>query len=56
MRRNSSDIGFGGFLVRVVAVLLVLAIGGGMIFLAAWDMPAPSAPVVKVIPNDRFQS
>jgi hypothetical protein len=38
---------------RVLIVLLVLAVGGIAVFLASWDMPPPSAPVEKVIPNER---
>lgn len=38
-----------------ILLLLVLVIGvGGFAFLATWDMPAPSQPVERVIPNDRF--
>lgn len=35
-------------------VLLVVITGGFGIFLAAWDIPPPSAKIEKVIPNDRF--
>ena len=38
---------------QVLTVLLVLAVGGVVVFLANWDMPPPSAPVEKVIPNER---
>jgi hypothetical protein len=27
---------------------------GGGVFLAAWDIPAPSTPVEKVIPDAKF--
>jgi hypothetical protein len=37
----------------VLTVLLVAAAGGGA-FLATWDIPAPTAKVEKVIPDDRF--
>ena len=33
---------------------IVMALLGGMAFLAFWSPPPPSAPVEKVIPNDRF--
>ncbi len=36
----------------IIAVLAVIVIGGA-VFLATWDIPAPSASVEKVIPNDR---
>ena len=42
-------------LARVILLLLVLVIVGGGIFLATWNIPAPSAPVEKVIPNDRLK-
>lgn len=38
--------------ILVVLVLLVLA--GGGVFLAAWDVPPPSAKVEKVIPDDKL--
>lgn len=41
-------------LVILVLVLLVVLIGGFAAFLAAWDIPAPSAKIEKVIPNERF--
>ncbi len=42
-------------LTRILAFLLLFAIGGGVVFLATWDMPPPTAKVEKVIPNERFQ-
>lgn len=41
---------FSRLVVLAVAVLVV----GGAVFLATWDIPAPTAAVEKVIPNDRF--
>ncbi|WP_168220325.1 hypothetical protein [Azospirillum thermophilum] len=38
----------------VLVILLLLVIGGGMAFLASWDMPAPSKTVEKVLPDERF--
>lgn len=35
-------------------VLLLLMLGGGIAILGTWDMPAPSKPVEKVIPDARF--
>ncbi len=40
--------------VSVLVVLLLLIFCGGMIFLASWDMPAPSKAVEKVLPDVRF--
>ena len=42
-------------LLRILVFLLLAAIVGGVAFLATWDMPAPTAKVEKVIPNERFQ-
>lgn len=36
----------------IATVLLILV--GGVVFLATWEMPAPSGVVEKVIPDDRF--
>jgi len=41
---------FFGFL---MAALVVVSLGGA-IFLAYWDIPAPSSTVEKVLPNVRF--
>ncbi|MBP2230251.1 hypothetical protein [Azospirillum agricola] len=40
--------------VSVLVILLLLVIGGGMAFLASWDMPVPSKTVEKVLPDERF--
>jgi hypothetical protein len=42
-------------LARAILLLIVLAVVGGGIFLATWNIPAPSQPVEKVIPNDRLR-
>lgn len=42
------------FLTRFFLLLIVVGVAGGGLFLATWDIPAPQAPVEKVIPNDRF--
>lgn len=41
-------------IVRIVLLLVVLIIGGGMTFLATSDLPPPSHLVEKPIPADRF--
>lgn len=41
-------------LLRILLIVLVLAIVGGLVFLAMWDIPAPTARVEKVIPDDRL--
>ena len=38
----------------VVAGLLIVIIAGFLVMLAVRDIPAPSAKIEKVIPNDRF--
>jgi hypothetical protein len=37
-----------------IFILLVAVLLGGSVFLATWDIPAPIAPVKKVLPDDRF--
>lgn len=37
-----------------VVVVVALAVLGGVIFLALWNPPVPTAPVEKVLPNARF--
>ena len=39
---------------RILVVLVILVIVGGVGFLATWDMPPPTAHVEKVIPNERY--
>ena len=41
-------------LISVLFVLFLFVIGGGMAFLASWDMPVPSKTMEKVIPDERF--
>lgn len=38
----------------VVAGLLLVVVGGGFAYLAAFDIPAPRAKIEKPIPNDRL--
>jgi hypothetical protein len=40
-------------MIAIFLVLLITVIGGGA-FLAMWEIPAPSATVEKILPNDRF--
>ncbi len=42
-------------MVKFLILLVLAAMVGGVIFLATWDMPPPSAVTEKVIPNDRFK-
>ena len=38
----------------VLVLVLVLAIVGGCLFLAFWNVPAPTTTVEKVLPDARF--
>lgn len=38
----------------IVVMLAVLLVAGGAIFLVTWKIPAPSARVEKVLPDERF--
>ncbi len=37
-----------------ILVLVVVLLGGGVTYLALWDIPAPSKSVEKVIPDERL--
>ena len=37
-----------------LVILLIVAIGGGLAFVATWEIPAPSQKVDKVLKNDKF--
>ena len=37
------------FFIRTLLVLVLLALGGGSVFLATWDIPPPTAAVEKVM-------
>jgi hypothetical protein len=50
MRRRDSG-GIAKFV--IYSILLVTVIGG--IFLATWDMPAPTTQIQETISNARFQ-
>ncbi len=38
----------------IMMVLIMAGLVGGAVFLATWEIPAPSAPVEKVMPDDQF--
>jgi len=40
---------------KILAIILLLVIGGGIGFLLTWDIPPPPGPVEKVLPSDRFE-
>jgi len=39
---------------RALAILILVAVAGGAIFLMTWDIPPPTAQIERVIPNDTF--
>ncbi|MDE0780429.1 MAG: hypothetical protein OSB67_06705 [Alphaproteobacteria bacterium] len=39
---------------KVIAAIFLIGIILGVVFLATWDIPAPSEQVEKTISNDRF--
>ena len=43
-----------GKVTLVLIVVVILAVLGGAAFLAYWNLPLPSAPVEKVLPDARF--
>jgi hypothetical protein len=40
---------------RIILILVAIVVVGGAATLAMWDIPAPSAKVEKVIPDEHFQ-
>jgi hypothetical protein len=38
----------------IVLLLVLAALVGGAVMLATWQIPPPTAPVEKVVPDDRF--
>lgn len=39
---------------KLTLLLIVLILAGGAVFLATWDIPAPTQQVEKVLPDNRF--
>ncbi len=37
-----------------IAMTVLALLAAGIVFLATWEIPPPSAVVEKVIPDDRF--
>jgi hypothetical protein len=44
----------GRWLGIILALVVGLAIVGGLLYLAYGDFPVPAKPVEKVLPDDRF--
>ena len=38
----------------ILLIVVALVIAGAAVFLMTWEIPPPTAPVEKVIPNERF--
>lgn len=43
-------------IVRGLILLILLALGGGAVYLMTWDVPPPTQRIEKVLPDDRFPS
>ena len=41
-------------LAYVLVVGLLLVVAAGVALFATWDIPAPTAPVEKTLPDDQF--
>jgi hypothetical protein len=41
-------------LFKFVAAIVLIGVVAGGVFLATWDIPAPTGQVEKTISNDRF--
>ena len=41
-------------ILRIILAVVAVVLIGGAVFLATWDIPAPSRQVEKTLPNDRF--
>ncbi len=41
-------------IVRLVLIVVALAVLGGGVMLASWDIPAPTRTIETAIPDDRF--
>lgn len=39
---------------RLILILVVLLIAGGGVFLATWEIPAPTETIERDLPDDRF--
>jgi hypothetical protein len=39
---------------KLTLLLILVLLVGGAVFLATWDIPAPTQQVEKVLPDERF--
>jgi hypothetical protein len=42
-------------MLKIIFALVTVAMVGGVVVLATWDMPPPTATHEKIILNERFQ-
>jgi hypothetical protein len=43
-----------GKVVLVLLAVVLIAVAGGLAWLAFWDIPAPNQPIERVLPDARF--
>ncbi len=41
---------------RIIGILILLVVGGGLALLLTVDIPPPAGPIEKVLPDERFDS
>jgi|TARA_B100001123_G_C14699461_1_gene784685 hypothetical protein len=41
-------------IISFLVIMLIVAIGGGLAFVATWEIPVPSQKVEKVLNNEKF--
>jgi hypothetical protein len=51
---SSRSESFSRTFTRVLAFLVIAVVVGGTVFLATWEIPAPTATIETVLPDDRF--
>jgi len=39
---------------KLTILLILVLVGGGAVFMATWDIPAPTRQVEKTLPDSRF--
>jgi len=40
---------------KILLMLVILVIGGGLAFLLTWNIPAPTGPIEIALPDERFE-
>jgi len=51
---SGSAVGTMSTLSRVLLVVLLVVVLGGVLFLVTWDIPPPTAEIERVIPDDEL--